>query len=118
MLVSVQYHPHCHVAILGQGLYALRTRSQASGRKTVNPLRIMSTTSDDATIANAIANAATASTTATATGTADGHAANLSGSSMVAQPVTFHRLPRLARPQARRPGLMTLAPADVHGAIR
>ena len=76
MLVSVQYHPHCHVAILGQGLHALRTRSQASGRKTVNPLRIMSNITDDATIANAIANAATASTITTATGTADGHAAN------------------------------------------
>ena len=76
MLVSVQYQPHRHVAIFSQGLHALRTRSQASGRKTVNPLRIMSNINDDATIANAIANAATDSTTATATGTADGHAAN------------------------------------------
>ena len=33
MLVSVQYHPHCHVAIFSQGLHALRVRSQASGRK-------------------------------------------------------------------------------------
>ena len=76
MLVRIQYHPHCHVAIFNQGLHVLRARSQTSGRKTVNPLRIMSNTADDATIANAIANAATASTIATATGTADGHAAN------------------------------------------
>ena len=62
--------------MFSQGLHALRVRSQASGRKTVNPLRIMSNINDDATIANAIANAATASTTATAAGTAAGHAAN------------------------------------------
>ena len=72
MLVSVQYQPHRHVPVFSQGLHALRTRSQASGRKTVNPLRIMSNINDDANIANA----ATDSTTATATGTADGHAAN------------------------------------------